>query len=355
MDADISHAPVEIQESTNGNIWSHDFMILSPARMAKLTDIIGHASQRQQLKKDLEQGNVSHAYLFSGPDHLGKMSLALTFAAELLSVGKSEGERLKTRTAVEKLTHSDLLVLDRLWIEEVCEDWDVIAGSSNVPQGHRAKKPAAKTDTIGIDDVRALQERLMETGMGTYRCCIIRSVERMQDAAANAFLKILEEPPEGLIFILTTESQGALLPTIVSRTRVIPFQRIATKEIRKLLDGVSEDDSRFILHIAGGAPGLAAKLRDDPDLLRLHRTVHGSAQQFFRSQSLRERLSLLTPLKERGQESDDFLLHLGLALREQPSHTLVRYTEPYRALVSDLETNAHRQLLAERFALEVHS
>lgn len=323
--------------------------------MPKLTDIIGHASQRQQLKTDLEQGNVSHAYLFSGPEHLGKMSLALSFATDLLSVGKSEDERLKTRTAVEKLTHSDLLVLDRLWIEEDCEAWDIIAESSNVPQAHRAKKPAAKTDTIGIDDVRALQERLIETGMGTYRCCIIRSAERMQDAASNAFLKILEEPPEGLIFLLTTESQGSLLPTIISRTRVIPFQRIATKEIRKLLDGVSEDDSRFILHIASGAPGLAVKLRDDPDFLRLHRTVHGAAQSFWRSQSLRERLSLLAPIGKRGQESDDFLLHLGLALREQPHHALMWYTGAYRALATDLETNAHRQLLAQRFALEVHS
>ncbi len=321
--------------------------------MPKLTDIIGHTQQREQLKTDLERQNVTHAYLFSGPDHLGKMSLAFSFAADLLSFGMSDDERRKIRTAVEKLTHPDLLVLDRLWIEEECEDWDIIAENSNIPQAHRAKTPAAKTDTIGIDDIRALQERLIETGMGTYRCCIIRSIERMQDPAANAFLKILEEPPEGLVFLLTTESQGALLPTIVSRTRIIPFRRIATREIQKLLTGVPEDDSRFILHIAGGAPGLAVRLRDDPDFLRLHRTVHGAAQQFFRSQSLRERLTLLAPLGKRGQESDDFLLHLGLVLHEQPSHILTRYAGPYRALTTDLETNAHRQLLAQRFALEV--
>lgn len=324
--------------------------------MPKIAEkIVGHPTQQQQLQDDLDLHNVAHAYLFSGSRHLGKMTLALKFASELLAFDVDKEERERFSSHVERLTHPDLLVLDQLWIEGECEDWDRIAESSNVPQAHRAKKPAAKTNTISIDDIRALQERLIETGTGTYRCCVIRSMERMQDTAANAFLKILEEPPEGLIFLLTTENIGSLLPTIVSRCRSIGFRRLASKDMKVLLSGVEEDDQKFILHMAGGSPGLAVRLRDDTDFLRLHRTLHGVAQSFWRSHSLRERLQVLSPLHKRGIEADDLLLHLGLTLREQPPALIAKNAAAYHALAADLQTNAHRQLLTQRFALSITS
>lgn len=321
--------------------------------MPKLQKIIGHASQQEQLKSDIAQGNVAHAYLFSGPAHLGKMSLALQFAFDLLSTDVSEDQKAQVQSQFEHLTHPDLLVLDQLWMEDVCSDWDKIAKTSNVPQIHRSKAPKSKTDIIGIDDIRALQERLMDTGSGRYRCCIIRSTERMQDAAANAFLKILEEPPEGLIFLLTTQHQSLLLPTIISRTRVLPFQRVVMKDLKILLEGVSEDDQKFMLHIAFGAPGMVVRLRDDPDLLRLHKTIHTTAQSFWRTHSLRERLQILSPLHKRGKESDDLLLHLGLTLREQTPDVICKSGPVFQQLAAGFQTNTHRQILAQRFALEV--
>ncbi len=321
--------------------------------MPKLQKIIGHVLQQEQLKNDLAQGNVSHAYLFSGDRHLGKMSLALQFAFELLSTGVSEQQKPQVQSQFERLTHPDLLVLDQLWMEDVCENWEVIAKTSNVPQIHRSKAPKSKTDMISIDDIRALQERLMDTGSGTYRCCIIRSMERMADVAANAFLKILEEPPKGLIFLLTTEHQSSLLPTIISRTRVLPFQHLSRKDLKILLEGVAEDDQKFMSHIASGAPGMVVRLRDDPDLLRLHRTIHTTAQSFWRSDSLRERLQILAPLHKRGRESDDLLLHLGLTLREQNPAKICKSGPVFQQLAAGFQANTHRQLLAQRFALSI--
>ncbi len=321
--------------------------------MPKLQKIIGHASQQEQLRGDLEQGNIAHAYLFSGPRHLGKMPLALQFAYELLSTDVPEEKHPEVLSQFERLTHPDLLVLDQLWMEDVCDDWDAIAKTSNVPQRHRSKAPASKTDIIGIDDIRALQERLMDTGSGTYRCCIIRSVERMQDAAANAFLKILEEPPKGLVFLLTTQHQSSLLPTIISRTRVLPFRRVSMKDVAILLEGAPEDDQKFMLHIASGAPGMVVRLRDDPDLLRLHRTIHTTAQSFWNTHSLRERLQILEPLHKRGKEADDLLLHLGLTLREQSATSRMKNTPAYQQLIGCFQTNTHRQLLSQQFALEI--
>ena len=321
--------------------------------MITLHPIVGHTSQQDQLRSDREKGNVSHAYIFSGPRHLGKMSLAKRYAFDLLSTDVPEDQLPQMQSQFRCLTHPDLLILDQLWIEDTCDNWETIAKTSNVPQKHRAKKPAAKTDTISIDDIRALQERLIDTGSGTYRCCIIRSMERMKDAAANAFLKILEEPPEGLVFLLTTQQQSSLLPTIISRARILPFRPLALQDMQSLFDGVSSDDQTFMMHIASGAPGMIVRLRDDPDFLRLHKTIHTTAQSFWRSQSLRERLQILSPLHKRGKESDDLLYHLGVTLREQSSADICAYAPHFAQLAADFQTNAHRQLVAQRFALHV--
>jgi len=320
--------------------------------MPKVTDIVGHQTQLQQLQDDLENANVTHAYLFAGDSHLGKMTVARRFASQLLSQGVEPDALEQVHSQIEKLVHPDILVLDQLWIENVCEDWDVIAKTSNVSQQHRAKKPPAKTDVISIDDIRVLQDRLYETGTGTWRCCVIRSVERMQDAAANAFLKILEEPPAGLVFLLTTQVLSALLPTIVSRTRVMKFHALPHVQLLPLLSGFPEDDAQFILHLAQGAPGTVITLRDDPELLRAQRLMHSKALSFWRSHSLRERIQLLLPLHQRGEGANQFLMHLALALREQ-SPEAVSSTHALTELVAGLHTNAHRQLLAQRFAFSV--
>jgi len=315
----------------------------------KLQPVIGHSTILSELTLDIEASNVTHAYLFSGPAHVGKMTVAHWFASQLLCSGLPEEQHAACFRQIEKLTHPDLLVLDQLWIEDVCDDWNVIARTSNAPQVHRAKKPAAKTDTISIDDIRALQERLYETATGKHRCCIIRSVERMQAAAANAFLKILEEPPSGLVFILTTQALSSLLPTVISRARVLRFRRLPHAQLLRLLDGVPEDDQQFILRIAQGAPGVACMLRDDPDALRAHRQIASRARAFWEREAIEDRLRTLSLLEKRGAEAEQFLLHLALALREHsPSPSSV---DAFHALAQGLQTNAHRKLLVQRFAL----
>jgi hypothetical protein len=313
------------------------------------SQIIGHESQIEALKADIFSDNVAHAYLFHGPAHLGKMTTALWFAQELLCSGLGAPERLGAAHQIDRLTHPDLFVLDQLWIEEVCEDWEMIARTSNVPQGHR-QKSGARTDTISIDDIRALHTRLHEKSLSRYRCCIIRSADRMLENASNVLLKILEEPPPGLVFILTADSSTALLPTIVSRSRILAFRRVADRVLAPLLSTLADEDRQFILSLAQGAPGTATALCADPDALRTHRIRQNAALSFWHGRSLQERLQHLDPLLERGEESEYFLLHLALALRQHPSRN-PQNTRALTELVAGLQTNAHRQLLAQRFAM----
>jgi DNA polymerase III subunit delta' len=310
--------------------------------------IIGHKKQLMQLKQDLESGNLAHAYLFAGAPHIGKMTVAHKFAKDILlqSVEKSEKELIETE--IEKLIHPDLLVLDQLWMEERMEDWDFIAQSSNFPQQHRAKA-GLKTDVIAIDDIREIQNRLQETGNLSHRVCIIRGIERMQDSAANAFLKILEEPPEGRIFILTTESLGIILPTVISRTRVLRFERAPDREIQTLLKDQSEEDISFITHVAQGAPGVALNLMNDPEALLAEKTLHAQATSFWGALSLHDKIKQLEPLIERGEDADRFLFHLALSLRKMPNYSH-KHERAFMELIDALDTNTHRVLQMQKFA-----
>ncbi len=241
-------------------------------------------------------------------------------------------------------------MLDQLWMEEKMEDWDIIAKSSNIPQQHRSKKPTMKTDIIAVDDVREIQSRFYDTGELPHRVCIIRGVERMQPAAANAFLKILEEPPPGRVFLLTTDAPSLVLPTILSRARVLPFERVGLSDMRLLLETLDYNDASFVTHVAQGAPGRAIQLRDDPDLLRDERLLYTHAIAYWEAKNLHERLMLLKPLLECGAESDRFLFHLALALREKPD--AVRGSERALQQLSEaLETNAMRGLQVQEFAM----
>lgn len=320
--------------------------------MSEMDGIIGHGTQCSQLLGDISTGNVAHAYLLSGDAHLGKMTVAKRFAETLLVHGVDADRAERILHQCRHLTYADFLVLDMLWIEKVSDDWNVIAKHSNAPQQHRSKKPAAKSDTIGIDDIRALQSRLQEVSLGAYKVCLIRGIERMQDAAANALLKILEEPPKGLVFVLTTCAQSTLLPTIVSRSRVLRFNRLSGAELAPALKGASEEDRRFILGLSQGAPGTALTLVRDSDALRREKQWHAQAHAFWTSSSLRERLKLLKPLEERGEDAQALLLHLAATLRERADAASVRSLS---RLTTDLQTNAHRQILLHRFALSLSS
>lgn len=316
--------------------------------------IIGHRKQLLQLTQDLESGNVSHAYLFAGAPHLGKMTVAHRFARQILTRGMEGEEKALALRQMDRLIHPDLLVLDQLWMAESMEDWDAIARSSNVPQQHRAKAKL-KTDVIGIDDVREIQNRLQETGMLPRRVCIIRGIERMTDAAANALLKMLEEPPEGRVFILTTESRNMLLPTVVSRSRVLHFERVGDREIQTLLQNeTAEEDMSFIVHAAQGAPAVAIRLMNDPEALRDEKLLHTHAASFWGSSKLHDRLKQLSPLAVRGDTADRFLFHLALALREKPDYTPAQ-EHALRHLTRGLKTNAHRVLQVQEFAFACES
>lgn len=311
--------------------------------------IIGHKAQIAELRSNIATGNVAHAYLFSGPKSIGKMTVARWFAQELLLQG-TEAAREDTIRQIDHLVHPDLLILDQLWIEGVSEDWQALGKSSNVPQEHRSKVPKARTDTISIDDIRVIQDRLYETGTGRYRCCIIRSIERMQLPAANALLKMLEEPPEGRVFLLTTEQYSSLLPTVVSRLRILPFFPLSPVELRPFLEDIPAEDHQFCLHIARGALGVLQRFRMEKSTLQEQRLLRTQAFSFFSARPS-ERQKILENFAERRQELRFFLLHVALALRELRPPAFLQWSRALPCFAQHIDVHVNYALAVQQFAL----
>lgn len=194
--------------------------------------IIGHQKQWQFLKKSFENNRLSHAYLFSGPDSLGKKTIALDFVKLIL--GKEHKE------LVEKKKHPDLLFIK------------------------------SEKKEIQISQIRELQVFLSyKSYYGSFKVVIIDEAEKMNQEAQSCFLKTLEEPKGKTLLILISSHPELLLPTIYSRCQIIKFFPVRAKEIKDYLlgQGVPEKKAETLSRISQGRPGEAINFLLNPQKL----------------------------------------------------------------------------------------
>lgn len=168
--------------------------------------IIGHDRQKHILRQALRHQRVAHAYLFAGPDGVGKRLVALALARALLCrTGTGCGDCTQCRK-VDHNNHPDIHLLD------------------------------ADGATIKIDQVRELQKELaLKPLEGQHKICLIDGAEYLNPAAANALLKTLEEPQPNTLIILLSSRPESLLVTIRSRCQKLPFQRLPKQRLAEVL------------------------------------------------------------------------------------------------------------------------
>ena len=181
----------------------------------------GHRAVEQTLAEGLASGRMHHGWLLSGPEGIGKATLAYRFARAALShagerdsAGKSLSVSSETSGSrqVCALSHPGLLVIRR-------------------PYLIKDKRIAA---TIPVDEVRRLRQFLsLSVEPKAWRVVIVDSADELHVAAANALLKSLEEPPPRTIFLLITSQPGRLLATIRSRCRVLPMEALSAQGLRQ--------------------------------------------------------------------------------------------------------------------------
>lgn len=198
--------------------------------------LVGQDEAWQAAEAAMEGGRLHHAWLVTGPMGVGKATLAYRFARALLAGmpgGVPEGHPVFRRVAAG--THADLLTVER--------EWD-------------PKRKKLRGEIV-VDDIRKVAAFLRLTpAEGGWRVVIVDGAEDVNRNAANALLKVLEEPPPRAILILVATAPGRLLPTIRSRCRRLRLGPLSTESVEHLLAvHLPEADAAARSRLAGLAEG----------------------------------------------------------------------------------------------------
>lgn len=196
------------------------------------------------LEAALESGRVSHAYLFHGPDGVGKETTAIELAAALNCErdGKAACGECSSCRMIAGLSHPDVHLLFPVPRDVKPEGLAAIL-ADQVRDGFREPDFGRKVPIISVETV--LSEVVAKAGLkpyvGPWKVFILADADRMTTEAANTLLKTLEEPPERTVIVLTTSRPSALPATILSRCQRVPFGRLAPDVVADIL----ESDARL--------------------------------------------------------------------------------------------------------------
>jgi DNA polymerase-3 subunit gamma/tau len=214
-------------------------------RPATFAEVVGQEHVTEPLSIALDAGRINHAYLFSGPRGCGKTSSARILAR---SLNCAQGP---TATPCG-----------------VCDS--CVALAPNAPGSIDVVELDAASHG-GVDDTRELRDRAFYApAQSRYRVFIVDEAHMVTTAGFNALLKIVEEPPEHLIFIFATTEPEKVLPTIRSRTHHYPFRLLPPRTMRALIaricehEGVVVDDAVYplVIRAGGGSPRDALSVLD---------------------------------------------------------------------------------------------
>ena len=183
-----------------------------------MIEIIGHKSQIEQINQLIDNKKLSHAYIFEGQEGIGKFLVAKKIAANILNVKDLENEA------------ADINIIE------------------------------PEDGLIKISKIRQLgEEIILKPTVSEKKVFIIRDGEMMNEAAQNALLKVLEEPPEYAVIIITTSSKEKLIRTIKSRCTSFKFLPLSNDEIKRFYN--NEDIDENIISFSRGSIGKVEHLK----------------------------------------------------------------------------------------------
>ncbi len=218
--------------------------------------ILGHVGPRQQLGRARRSGRVAHAYLFHGPDGVGKQRVALAFAQELNCAAGGEracGE-CESCKKIERLNHPDVRLL-------ACEAYLKDHGLLEID------KPSLQIKKEQLDELADLFRH--RPYLGRTKVLLVIDAERMNVNSQNRFLKTLEEPNADSVILLVTSQPEALLSTIRSRCQALafgPLGRDLVCDQLVALQGIEPERARVLAAMAQGSLGRAIALSEGGEL-----------------------------------------------------------------------------------------
>lgn len=301
-------------------------------------NIVGHENVIQALESALHEDKVGHAYLFTGPEGIGKKTLIRSFAIALLchrSLGDVECDCQSCRL-IRSESHPDLITV------------------------------TATGNSIKIEQLREMQRTLfLRPLLGKRKVFVFPETELLTEAAANSFLKLLEEPPPGIIFLFSAVRPDHILPTIRSRCQIFQLFPITADLIGPWLvaKGFPVAAARQKAASCQGIPGLAlgeANPALAPDLIGLADVLRLDLLNMFKLSAefeKKERQELLVILRHWEAEARYQLLQMGKsepeALGGGPALLLVFILEQLAHIMPMIETNVNQRLALDHFLMAV--
>ena len=235
-------------------------------RPSTFRSVVGQQSLTHTLKTAIASGRLAHAYLFCGPRGVGKTTCARIFA--------------KTINCEHPTPEG-----------EACNECPSCLAFNDQRSYNINELDAASNNSV--DNIRDLTEQVrIPPQTGRYRVFIIDEVHMLSQAAFNAFLKTLEEPPEYAIFILATTEKQKVIPTILSRCQIYDFARITVPDIVQQLQYVCEQES---IEAEPAALNVIAQKADGAmrDALSIFDQVAASTEGHITYQSALDNLNVL--------------------------------------------------------------
>lgn len=233
-------------------------------------EIIGQQAVKERLIRSVKEGRISHAQLFLGPQGSGSLAIAVAYAQYISCNAKGEADscgECASCVKYNKLIHPDLH-----FVYPVALSKDVRTSSDVVTEWRNAflnnpyitlynwfelLNAENKQAIIGVEESGDILRKLsLTTYESEYKIMVIWQAEKMNQAAANKLLKILEEPPDKTLFLLVCENEEQLLRTIVSRTQLIKLNKLKDEELTDALvknNGLLKEAAQKIAHLADGS------------------------------------------------------------------------------------------------------
>ncbi len=251
-------------------------------------EVLGLDHIKNHLTVTADAGRVPHAQLFVGPEGSGTLAMAIAYAQYLLcgnTGGENEGQNEVCNAKCSSLTHPDLhfafpvsnsdKVKSHAVSDHYLEEWRRFVKEQpygNLFDWYRLLGIEKKQGQIGVDEAQDIVKKLaLKSYEGGYKILILWMAEKMNGAASNKLLKLIEEPPAKTVLLLVAEDESQLITTITSRCQLLHFPPVPEAVIAQALakKGLSEQESNALAHEANGNYNKALDLmnKDSEDLV----------------------------------------------------------------------------------------